>query len=739
MFNQKRLRVVVTMFFVFALGLVHAQVSGVKSGAISAQDVYNGYLNYVGLTTGSNAPVSMTKIEKVRTVINTNGTEMANNYNMLTFRDFDGRLVVVMQMPQLETRTVYDGTGGYTEMSNGYKTALDGELLASFNNGSNYMFAEQHLPENASVVQATFAGVAAYKVSYVVDVNNTKQELADYYAVDNFKKLGTTTHGEFNGITVETEMLYEQYALFNGINQPSVIRTQSSSNGNGVLSKTQMTSEVSYQFNEDFDLYSKGDLKKVVQRMGAIPEGGITAVTGKTGGVAPDDIAQKLADVEDLDSSDLFKSLNKREQLYQRVLKAAGGLQDGGTNAGSIVYNTGSGRLESRNSLSSVVNEESSQTLKYRRSSLYTLMLDDYTREHYDVIKDAFGNTELSEKFNDHNLGPYLIPAGGLAGEDDQTPLISAYLSEAGVAKALVAKWFNRDEDGKFNMELIAERGQYDASEIDVKVAQSTLRGRALLADAGRELIANTFVVVYDYKYTNKEEQAEKRRGFLNAITTVASFVPGGEDVANISAVASIGSDVVGKGYFVKTTSYLYKLVWNDEIANQFYDTYWMDDTDYDADRKRAFEMSDLFKLEYVGNAVSRNNLQSTIFTSKSNEELIEIATIKAVDKNIGKLQRSYETFRVKTPLYSTEPLAATIGLKEGIEGNDKFEVLEQLLNEDGSTSYERVGVIKVDGRNIWDNTYLSAESDSPNNLNYTLFKGNVKKLAPGMLIRQIN
>ena len=102
------------------------------------------------------------------------------------------------------------------------------------------------------------------------------------------------------------------------------------------------------------------------------------------------------------------------------------------------------------------------------------------------------------------------------------------------------------------------------------------------------------------------------------------------------------------------------------------------------------------------------------------------------------KPQANYEEFRVKTPLLSTEPIAAKIGLKEDIDKKDKFEVLEQVLNEDGTTSYERVAIIKVDKAHIWDNTFLSeetAETTEP----YTVFKGNNQKLAPGMLIRQIN
>jgi hypothetical protein len=298
-----------------------------------------------------------------------------------------------------------------------------------------------------------------------------------------------------------------------------------------------------------------------------------------------------------------------------------------------------------------------------------------------------------------------------------------------------VAKWFNRDANGNFNMDLIAERGQYNASEIDVKVAQSSVRGKAMLADAGRELLGNTFVIVYDYKYTNKEEQAKKRGGLLDVISTVAS-VAGYDDVANIATGLRVASDVVGKGYFVRTTSYLYRLVWNDDVANEFYTYLWNDASDSDSKRKELFDRSDLFKLEYVGSEVSRNNLQSTIFTSKSDNQLIEIATTRAVDKNIGKLQRTFEEFRVKTPLLNTDPIAAQIGTKEDVEKGDKFEVLEQILDEDGTTYYDKVGTIKVD--DVWDNAYLADEVDPNNEINYTTFKGSAKKLAPGMLIRQI-
>ena len=124
---------------------------------------------------------------------------------------------------------------------------------------------------------------------------------------------------------------------------------------------------------------------------------------------------------------------------------------------------------------------------------------------------------------------------------------------------------------------------------------------------------------------------------------------------------------------------------------------------------------------------------------SEMDRTIIGIATVRASDKSIAQLQREFEDFRVKTPLLSGDPIAAKIGTKEGIEKGDKFEVLEQVLGEDGKTYYERVGTIKVDKNDIWDNSYLAEEDSSANLSGQTLFKGASNKYYSGMLIRQIN
>ncbi|WCO00612.1 hypothetical protein [Psychroserpens ponticola] len=388
--------------------------------------------------------------------------------------------------------------------------------------------------------------------------------------------------------------------------------------------------------------------------------------------------------------------------------------------------------------------QNDTKTAEYRRSSLYTLMVADSTRNFSQLIQETFVDSKIPEKFNNHVTNERSIPKlyndslSKAELKEAQKVAITEYLSTHDIAKSMVAKWFNRSEQGGFNMDLISERGFYNASDLDVKIAKNSERGTAMLADAGEELIKNTFVIVNNFKYTDKEEVAEKAKGLLASIGSVA-VLAGASEVAEVTEVASEGVGILGKGYVIKTDALLFRLKWNDEVASIFYNDYWTEDEQIDEERVNAFNESNVFELEYIGTQMAWADLQSTTYTKKTDEELITIATMKASDAVTAKLQREYEVFRTKTPLMSSDPLSAKIGLKEGLEKGDKYEVLEQVLNKEGKTEYKRVGVIKVDKNQIWDNRFNADEENTDDTLEYTVFSGKKKKFYAGMLIRQIN
>ncbi len=418
--------------------------------------------------------------------------------------------------------------------------------------------------------------------------------------------------------------------------------------------------------------------------------------------------------------------------------------------------------------------------IKYRRSSLYTAMVEAPNLPYADSIKKYFSTSKVPDKFNDHNLKTKTLQSfssteAQITTNDKKTELqllaknirsnkfediaeVKKYVESSiktteaakliktphqteldNIAREMVAKWFNRSNKGGFNMNLIKSRGNYDATVLDIAKARASKRGLTMLGDAGEDLIKNSFVLVNEFKYISKEEVAKSASGFLSGLAQIASVVPGASNISTISSLTAVGVTVAGKGYVVKTKAYLYRLDWNEEVAAKFYNDYWATDKAITPERKRAFDESDLFKLVYIGTDDSWADVQSSIFTNKSDVKLVERATIKAIDAVIVKLQKNHDEFKTKTPLYTGEPITAKIGLKEGLTSKSKFDVLEQQIDENGISKYINVGVIKVDSAfPIWDNRY-GADVENPNiTTDKTYFKKvSGKDFYPGMLMVQ--
>jgi hypothetical protein len=382
------------------------------------------------------------------------------------------------------------------------------------------------------------------------------------------------------------------------------------------------------------------------------------------------------------------------------------------------------------------------------------MIMVDPTSPYVEEIKSYFVNSPIPDKYNDHNLENRIftinVPDGKemenmartmLANTPSGTEIDIKNINDPqldDIAKNLVAKWFNRSPKGGFNMDLIKTRGTYDASALDIAKSKNDQRGAAMLADAGEELIQKTFVLVNEFKYVSKEEVAKKASGWLSAIGEVAGAAGLG-DVSTAATITSAGVTVAGKGYVVKTKGHLYRLDWSEEVAARFYNDYWADDASITPEKKKLFDETNIFKLVYLGADDSWADVQSSVFTQKSEVELVQKATMKAMDAVIVKLQKNHDEFKTKTPLFSGEPITAKIGLKEGLSDKSKFDVLEQRQDENGKTEYVSVGTIKVDtSYPIWDNRFGADEENPENAGGKTYFKKvNGKDFYEGMLIVQ--
>lgn len=380
---------------------------------------------------------------------------------------------------------------------------------------------------------------------------------------------------------------------------------------------------------------------------------------------------------------------------------------------------------------------------KYRRSSLYSLMINHTDQKYADEIRRVFIAIPTPDKFNDHDLSVKVVNLDKKlkgARSDDENQAITDFLNENQVASRMVAKWFDRDYfTGKCDMDLVKERGLYNATKFDAILAEHSQRGQALLSDAGEELIGNTFVVVNDIRYIDKEKRGKVVGGILRGLGAIASGAMGSQNnlFDNIADMAE-----TLKGFKVKVNSFLYRLEWNDDIAMNFYKTqYAMSDND--KAKRDAFDNArGSYRLVYVGKQESSGS--NTSFMGVNLDDpimMVRKACQRALDENVASLQHSHEEFRAFTPIATTQPLTAYIGMKEGIDTDTKFEVLETVENEDGTRTYKRVGVVKPVKNLIWDNRYMALEEGAEGaGLGATTFTqvSGTTEYFPGMLLREI-
>ncbi|MDR0988550.1 MAG: hypothetical protein LBM06_03685 [Prevotellaceae bacterium] len=375
----------------------------------------------------------------------------------------------------------------------------------------------------------------------------------------------------------------------------------------------------------------------------------------------------------------------------------------------------------------------------YRRSSLYSVLVNHDDQKFGEEIKTAFLAMPVPDKYNDHDLSVKVVTIQDKIKKDDQF-LINDFLTGNQVAGRLVARWFNRDPfTGQCDMELVKERGLYNASEFDKAIAAQTQRGQAMLADAGEELIGNTFVLVNDIRYIDRGKGSKALGSILRIGGMLAGAMTGNSDFTDLGD--NLGSLTESyKGFKVKINTYLYRLAWNQEAANSFYTAQYSAVPDQ-TKHANFMEARGGYQLNYVGKQESSGSNVSFIGINEDEPLLmVRKACQRALDENVTSLQKEFEFFKTKSPLVSVSPLTAYVGKKEGVTDQSRFEVLEQQEDEQGRRSYKRVGIIKPVASRIWDNRYMALEEGAEGaNLGFTTFKKvSGGDFLPGMLIREL-
>lgn len=389
----------------------------------------------------------------------------------------------------------------------------------------------------------------------------------------------------------------------------------------------------------------------------------------------------------------------------------------------------------------------------YHRSSWCNLLIYHEDQKYSEEILATYYARPQSDKFNDHSLPIQVVTTKGK--KYTKFNKIDKYIMEGDIANGLVARWFNRNEEtGYCNMELIYRRGLEGATTENIEMSELTKRGKSILLDSGTDLIGNTFVLAHDIVYIDKGERNKKTaRGisgfgkFLQDVGEIASQVTGDESFnelgESLNDLSDVTADIVDdfEGFRVKIQTHLYRLNWQHSDNDFFFDNYYLDENYYDESKFHAWEDAN-YTLTYIGTqeAICGKTVLQGVYNLS---QLIQIVVYRTLDESIVKLQKNYEEFRIKEPIYEIDEngyVIAKIGMKEGVNSDSKYEVLERTEDSDGTVKYNRVGTLKPEPDMIWDNRYMAIEDGAENSdLNGTYFRVmSGRDLYPGLLIREI-
>ena len=315
------------------------------------------------------------------------------------------------------------------------------------------------------------------------------------------------------------------------------------------------------------------------------------------------------------------------------------------------------------------INFAQTSPLSYKRSSLHMVLIESETFPKKDLVIKAWNGFPFPEKYNNHTInsksfnpakytvtdaereaagikkpseaskalsGAASAATGGIVGSNDpDMPIkIQKFIDETKLANQLVAKWFNRTNDGKMDSKYIAEKSIESASE-ETKSANS---GTADLSESvyDDELIGGTFVVFSKLTFVENEPVA---RAIRDVLITQASSISM-EMLRNKAIETANKAYEIGKvGYSVWTKVYLYQLVWNDQVADSFKNTFLKEgDATFGA---KDWDKTDLFKLKLVGDENTSSLVTFSLKEKRTEEKIIELSTIRNIDNVFAKLQKN--------------------------------------------------------------------------------------------------
>ena len=353
----------------------------------------------------------------------------------------------------------------------------------------------------------------------------------------------------------------------------------------------------------------------------------------------------------------------------------------------------------------------------YDRVSLTVLIidhndpLDSFIKNCFaqnDYFGDKYDKTQIYTKSINIGVPRFIYDEKGPVSQrrsymDGNSISVLNQLAKNKVASQIIAAWFNRSDKGEMDLSVVKSRSAYNATDATIIIVESQSLGKYLLESKGLDLIGNSYVLVVDISNLMFKNLTDERGRVTSAQCSADTF------------------------------GYLYKVEFSDVERQKVFDS-WIYPGDSESDRMRKNRVWDEipFSLSFVtmmhaGSAASASPNSSDFSRTGLEQACVEYN----IQTLLTKIEKEVDAMKVKTSVYSTRPITAKIGTKEGLRRMDRYEVDEFVLNDSGTIDARRKGFIRATSIN--NNSFVS-EGNTGLSEFYQISGG---KIEPGMQLKQ--
>jgi hypothetical protein len=306
----------------------------------------------------------------------------------------------------------------------------------------------------------------------------------------------------------------------------------------------------------------------------------------------------------------------------------------------------------------------------------------------------------------------------------------------------IVSMWWSRDSKGNMSDALVKQRGDYTATDGQVTMDKAAQISR--LGEMGYKLIEKSYILVYDIVSVKTMEQEYDERDANNKKKVEANNkkiqeqnkkLKSGEKPKELQKFVPVKR--IQQGWIIDYKCSMYKLLWNSEIQDDFFNNMWVDELTID-NRSSKIQMFNSKNFSFVSVKSWTNTTKITELKKETDVVNPQIMT-KLLSQTgytvqyeaMHKIQKTIDDFILRANIFSAYPILVKLGSKEALRKESRYYVYDMVENKKGQNKKKRVGwtyVTKVVNNSMVANGQLPTSK---------MQQHGGKKLYSGMLLEE--